>query len=537
MLRKIFVSLITICAIVFSFNSAECRKVIFVINTGQTMKISDPFHEIPESIIWSAENLSANDEIGIITFGEIPRVIRPLSSIKDNPIDNLQIEYSGKSNASAALLQAVDILSQKFNTDRTIIFFTDGENLLDEKSQNIMFVENVKAGLRQAQWLGIPVYILSLRADVNPQNYHSYEWAKEIPLNYLDLMSAIRTIFHNDFKTPHLEIFTKNISNNNLEFEVPISNPEKLKIILLSSSAGNATLNNFSNVASVKRNFINIFELNAPTTNKFEMTTNYPQGTGLTLDVIPTVNGILQTEISSSLFAENVLEITPVYRNNSDSKILADKFFDNKTVALQINDKNFWGKVKDGTINLAIPNAEENISLQKVHFEDLGIIFEGDDTAQLKNPKNSIAWIIALLAISVILILSWLIHKKNYSVASAAILSAEKNIFSFKGKLKICARNAEDSSPREFNLFRLNSAQISLSKILEECNFEDFQNVEGIIIKPAAQGILIENNSNCTITKENILIEHGKIIELNYNDSIIIAPVNLILTFESLKPN
>ena len=210
---------------------------------------------------------------------------------------------------------------------------------------------------------------------------------------------------------------------------------------------------------------------------------------------------------------------------------------DNKTVALQINDKNFGGKVKDGTINLAIPNAEENISLQKVHFEDLGIIFEGDDTAQLKNPKNSIAWIIALLAISVILILSWLIHKKNYSVASAAILSAEKNIFSFKGKLKICARNAEDSSPREFNLFRLNSAQISLSKILEECNFEDFQNVEGIIIKPAAQGILIENNSNCTITKENILIEHGKIIELNYNDSIIIAPANLILTFESLKPN
>ena len=83
----------------------------------------------------------------------------------------------------------------------------------------------------------------------------------------------------------------------------------------------------------------------------------------------------------------------------------------------------------------------------------------------------------------------------------------------------------------------MNSGQISLSKILEEVGFENFQNVEGIIIKPAAQGILIENNSNCTITKENILIEHGKIIELNYNDSIIIAPVNLILTFESLKPN
>ena len=210
MLLKIFLTIIIFCASIINFGVAECREIFFVVNAGQNMKISDPFHAVPESIIWSAQNFSTADEIGVITFNEMPQVLRPLSNIKDNPIDNLQIEYSGKSNASAALLQAVDILSKKFDTDRAIIFFTDGENLLDETSQTATFVENIKAGLRQAKWLGIPVYILSLRADINPQNYHSYDWAKEIPLNYLDLMTAVRTIMHNDFQTPHLNILEEN---------------------------------------------------------------------------------------------------------------------------------------------------------------------------------------------------------------------------------------------------------------------------------------------------------------------------------------
>lgn len=123
MLLKIFLMIIIFCASILNFGVAECREIFFVVNAGQNMKISDPFHAVPESIIWSAQNFSAADEIGVITFNEMPQVLRPLSNIKDNPIDNLQIEYSGKSNASAALLQAVDILSKKFDTDRAIIFF------------------------------------------------------------------------------------------------------------------------------------------------------------------------------------------------------------------------------------------------------------------------------------------------------------------------------------------------------------------------------------------------------------------------------
>ena len=56
MLFKIFVMVIVFCASAFNFSAAECRENFFVINAGQNMKVSDPFHVVPESIIWSARN-------------------------------------------------------------------------------------------------------------------------------------------------------------------------------------------------------------------------------------------------------------------------------------------------------------------------------------------------------------------------------------------------------------------------------------------------------------------------------------------------
>lgn len=542
MLRKFFVPLMIICASIFNLSLAECKEVMFVINSGETMNIADPFHEISDSVIWSAESLSNADEVGIITFDTAPRVVRPLSKVADNPVANFQINYQGKNNASAALLQAVDILSKKFDTDRAIIFVTDGENLLDRESQNEIFVENVKAGLKQAQWLGIPVYILSLRADVNPQNYHSYEWAKEIPINYLDLMTTIRTIIHNDLHAPHVTILGTNVSQNNLSFEVPIATPEKLKILLMTSSAGKAELLNVEKTTETKRDFVKVFEITAPKTNQFELAVDYPQGTGLTVDVIPTVKGFLEADISTQIFSDNILEITPFYIQNHNAKIFDSKFFNGKTVNLQINDKNFVGVVENGTIKTALDGVGDDIFLQKVQFENLGVNFEGFEPIQLKNPTVKIVWLIALAAILTILILSWRIQKKNpQPLKNLFLKSASAKNVSYNGKLKIQTTVDEVVTISEFNLFRVNDSQISLSKILEDCSIENSQKFAGIIINPATKGILIQNNSPCTITKDENLISQGQATEMVYGDSIVITPEfensALILTFESLKPN
>ena len=189
----------------------------------------------------------------------------------------------------------------------------------------------------------------------------------------------------------------------------------------------------------------------------------------------------------------------------------------------------------------------EIVNLQKIHFENLGVFFSGNDTAQLKNPTNIFVWIIALAAILTILILSWRRHKnKSFEDLSIKKFWSPKKVpviqqdFSYHGKLIICASNAEDFAPREFNLFRVTAPQISLSKILEDCTLESFPAAEEIIIKPTSQGILLDNNnSGCTITKQNELIEKGRNIELFYNDSVNISAdaAELVLIFESLKPD
>lgn len=541
-MKKFFISLLLICASVFNLSSAECREIMFVINSGGTMKSCDPFHEIPDSVVWSAESLAVNDEVGVITFDEYPRVVRPLSKVRNNPISNFQINYSGRTNASAALLMAVDSLSQRFDDSKTIIFITDGENLLDTTSQNEMFVENVKAALKQAQWLNIPVYILSLRSDVNPQNYHSYEWAKEIPMNYLNLMTTIRTIIHNDLHTPHIPILVTNVSNENLTFEVPIAAPEKLKILAVSSSAGSAELLNAEKVSTVNRKFVKIFELDAPNSNKFEIAVDYPQGTGLTIDALPTVKGFLEADISARLFSDNILEITPYYLQNHSAKIFDDRFFNGRAVNLQVNGMQVVGVIENGTIKSPLRGVGENVLLQNVKFENLGVNFDGFEQLQLENPKNRIVWIIATVAVLTILILLGLIQKKNPSQLKNLVLkSASAKNFSYHGNLIINTTTNEEFAPREFNLFRLTVAQVALSNILEDCNVVDAEKFAGIVIKPSAKGIQVVNNSPCTITKDELLISQGQSFEMVYGDSITIAPEfensALILTFETLKPN
>ena len=307
-----------------------------------------------------------------------------------------------------------------------------------------------------------------------------------------------------------------------------------------------------------------MFNLKAPSSNNFEIEIDYPQGTGLTLDVIPTVSGILKTDYSRS-FLGDTLEITPVYADDTLSKILSNKFFDGKTLTLLINDNAVEGKIQGGVIEVPLDDIDENISLKKIHFEDVGIIFDGNDTANIFVKKIPIlALTLALVGILTIVGLSCLIYRKrNRSayiensreifVVDEKILpsSAEQilpklfknNKFSYSGKLIIYVIKTPDSeeiAPREFNLFRMNSAQIPLSYILEQCTLDKFlSNVKNIFISPAKNSIIIENKSDCTITKRNVLVEKGKSAELYYNDSVNILSddetAELILQYKSLK--
>ena len=258
------------------------------------------------------------------------------------------------------------------------------------------------------------------------------------------------------------------------------------------------------------------------------------------------------------------MEITPVYANATDSKVLNDKFFENKRVNLKINDKTVEGVIQNGVIQIPLDDIDENVSLQKIYFEDVGIIFNGDDTAQIFAPKRHYgAWLLAFIGVLIIAFLVWRIRDKQQKVTSKidsrAILgesekiipiaeetlaeSATSNRASYNGKLVLYVTKVakdEDISPREFNLFRMNVDKIPLSYILEKCSlYEIFTNAKNIFISPGKHGIFIENDSDCTITKRNSIVDKGGRVELYYNDSVNIASKDdeeLIMVYKSLKP-
>ncbi|MBR5913080.1 MAG: VWA domain-containing protein [Selenomonadaceae bacterium] len=552
-MKKIFFFVITMFCLCGLISTGECREVVFVVNSSQSMNVSDPFHAVAESVTWGVDNLSADDEVAIVTFNDNASVLRQLTKVDSVPNQIFNLNYSGQSNAGAGLLTAIDILSPKFNTQRDIIFITNG-NIQSPQSTN-----NFKAGLDQAKWLGISVYLVELRHDANPQNYKPYEdHVKFLPVNYKELMTTIRTIIQGDFHSPFITLPTNHLTQGTLNFESPVESARHLKICLLSSNIGKTNLKNFT--PDIQGKFINIFEIDSPSTNNFEFEVDYPQGTGLTLDVIPTVPGELKTNTSTQFLTKDILEITPM---NSEKKILANKFFDGKSINLVMDSKKVEGKIHDGIIQVPLDDFGENISLQKIHFEDIGIIFYGDDTAKIFAPKNHyVEGLIGFLGLLIIGGLLWRIRNKKQSSKSidtlATVRGKEKNlppleqsspkninsVFFYSGKLLIYftkTPTAEEIAPREFNLFRMNSAQISLAYILQQCNIlENFKGAADIFFNPDKNGINVENKSDCTITKRNILVEKGQRVDLYYDDSVNVLTddesAEMILMYKSFKP-
>ena len=115
---------------------------------------------------------------------------------------------------------------------------------------------------------------------------------------------------------------------------------------------------------------------------------------------------------------------------------------------------------------------------------------------------------------------------------------------SYNGRLWLYVTNLpenENFAPREFNLLRIHEEKILLSYILETCGIVGiFQNAKYIFIRPDEKKIIIENQSDCTITNRNVIVEKGEKILLGYNDSVNISSPDeqseLIMIYKSLKP-
>ena len=144
-------------------------------------------------------------------------------------------------------------------------------------------------------------------------------------------------------------------------------------------------------------------------------------------------------------------------------------------------------------------------------------------------------WVLTSAAIPVIL--SSLLYRKNHLPAIGNFSTGELLVYVTKNS------DEDFPSPKTFNQFRLNSsAPVDLAKVLKTLHVEtDFQGAQKIIFSPSANGVYVENLSDCTLVKMNEPIANGEFVELQHEESIDIATADrlteLIVTYRSLKPN
>ena len=581
-----------VISITCNFSVGECKEFVFLLDTSNSMNNSDPMHRAPECVNWMTANLSDEDEVGIIYFNDNPVILRPLTSLKKQQPFSFDINYSGRSNTGDALLAAIDMLTPNPNTDRSIIIITDGEIALDTPELTLQSVEKFQSGIRQAEWAHIPIYILNLRYQGNQSGYHLYTgYAKDIPVPQWELMTSARTLMHNDFHTPHIELPTNGVLKGNISVDVPIPSANRIRFILTSSNPGTAGLKNVRPSSMIMGNYVKIFDVTLPETTHFDFNVDYPEGTGLTLDMIAETTGEIKTDISSSWIGDDKLEITPIHIGNFNTDIFADEYFNGKKVLLKINGNNIEATVNNGIIEAKTDNLNNDIELQKINFEDLGVRFIGEGSAQIKvSGNNYLAYLFALIGIAIIIVLLYLLYRKRKfseqqqvlpppvvnsissntntsdSIENKSKIKPKKHVInldkqndiiepiqnakvskiSYNGKLLIYITKTpddEDISPREFNLFRLfNAKPISLAEVLSGCGIEiGFNGAEDVIIGPIPRGIFIKNASECTITKRHDILLKGSRTDLYYGDSVYVTSsdevIELTLIYKSLKPS
>ncbi len=120
------------------------------------------------------ENFSTDDEVAVIAFKDMPNVVKPLPKIGDAPINSFEFDYSGESNASEALLMAINMFKIDYGIERNIIVILNGEIALSDPATTLKSWEDFNTCLQQVKWLGISVYVVKLRCFGAPQNYHSF---------------------------------------------------------------------------------------------------------------------------------------------------------------------------------------------------------------------------------------------------------------------------------------------------------------------------------------------------------------------------
>ena len=497
------------------------------------MRDSDAIRAAPDSILMLMTMMDPSDRYGVIGFGTEAVPLQPLAHFAElRPQAMLEAPYTGYTNTGAALNLAMDWLEPARGSAKLIVILTDGEIMLPVQDQTLRAVQQFYWGIERASQARIPIYIYRIKSDELAPEYH-------INSGYMETVSGTsEELLENLWQWKFVKDMQPTIINIPLEkqdglntVKLPLAKADRVRYVLRSSAPGNAWFGNERTGPVLKGNRVKIFEFQN-VEGPMELRLDYPAGTELSLDALVEAGGRLKAEAEDRLMRPGIeVKITPLLED-SDSKLLADSWFNGKMVQVTIDGEAQEGTVQDGTILLQTNGgSKDRIQIEHIAFEDLDFVFTGEQQISIEvRHHNQLAVLFMFCGIALILGLLLLIRHKREGRRKRRkvdLIPPDAGI-AFRGRLSIYVMHTADERdipPVDYPLQRRYTGKgVALDEILQSSGIQiDLPDADKIILGPFNRGIYVLNYSDYKVTKRHEVIASEGRAELFFGESIYIA--------------
>lgn len=505
---------------------------VFLLDTSQSMVDSDAIRAAPDSILAMMATMGPLDRVGVIAYNTEAEVMQPLALFEElKPQKMLDVPYQGYTNPGAALNLAVDWLNQSAGDKKRIIIITDGEIMLPEENETLLGIKQFYFGVERASHAKLPIYTYSITTSQS-QEYHinSGYTENEGGTSQNLLFNLWNLDFVKDMKPALINLPLEH--NNGLNtVKLPLPGADKVRLVLRSSGLGNAWIGEQRVAPMFQGQHVKVFNLDN-VTDDLSIRLDYPEDSAIQLEAVVQVGGHLRVTAEEKMWQYGVsVYITPL-TDDKEEKLLADPWFNGKTVPVTVNHEERTGLVENGVIEVKLPDdPQQDVAVNQIAFADLGFIFTGDDSARVSVQRLHIRTVLVAL-IGMVIILGLLIrlkHRRQQGKLKAKqdLIPPDEGI-PFKGRLCIYVTHTADDMdipPAEYVLSRrYNGRGVALAEILQSCNISlELPETDKIVFGPLQRGVYILNYSNCNVVKGHDVLAKGGRAELFYDESIYIG--------------
>lgn len=567
-------------------------EIIFLLDTSNSMNVQDRDRMTIDALRQAVYSMPSNWKAGMVAYNTDIQSSIPLESTLEQWESELDtLEYSGYTNAGEGLQQAMEMFSDKDETSRYIVMFTDGEIDMPDSQEKEKSRKLYEEMTKLARDEGIKIFIVAVGSELDDPQMHIFDGA-EVTDGAIywegqsgSLSEIVFRILCDRINFPHNTIGVTDGNGGSVYFEMPSQGAEHLKICITSGKGlQNVSADYTAETGRIVsgKNFA-VVDIGRPVDKGIKVRFETLEISDVNAYVITEYETIPKTEITYRREETNALEETEgketekIYEHYADIRIRLEDSkgkndnlwnqpcYEGKEIPFWINGILTAGTIKNGEIQhsvkidgidqLTIELDTGSMAERFVLAQPIEIILSPPPDPVPEKPDYRPLWItLGIMAAAMLLILILWVKKSRTTVIYVAKPapsreSAEKletKSCVYTGKLNMYVVQTEtgrDIPPQTYRLFGRQSVRMSLNQILVSCGIKFGKiGAEDIIFYPGPDKALIimDQSEKCTVLRGTEILKKGMGYPVYFNEKVTVSfedeVTEMEIHYKNLKP-